>query len=464
MTMRDTCSSHPRGPLLGEHGRERDATQARLVDTQQLLLVEGGRIDVGRDGSTWCLLSDDLTLSEFDLGADGPSGGRQLLRFGSRADLDAYVSQQSWAEWLPRTARLVAATGEPGLSRPKPTSLEFDLFAGMTDSHAHLSIARGTATYQWSSSESSAVEIAVSPGPDEFARLAYELKAAGVGRWQPYGRQALDGLEWSIKIADPLRVEAEGHNAYPPDGGPNPSPEFLRVRLAIDRLLGREVWPGWRIEDALAAVRDPAQRLEERLLAAARMWAGELEVTSTDPDSLRESHMEAGLRECLNELGDCQTQQAPGLANWSPGNVDLVLEEADARGWVELKWCKTAETFGNTLWDAAKCAAAFREGVATQAWLLVGAPTSIWEAPPGEAVVTGVSWHAGSSLVDDFPTWWALWQRENTRTFPRRLPTPVVTLPAGRVRIHSPQGRPWELRLVRVHAPGDESYVPLPGA
>ncbi len=48
---------------------------------------------------------------------------------------------------------------------------------------------------------------------------------------------------------------------------------------------------------------------------------------------------------------------------------------------------------------------------------------------------------------------------ENPTTYPRKLPTPVMTAPVGRVRHFGSPGSAWELRLIRAESPGDETYA-----
>jgi len=69
-----------------------------------------------------------------------------------------------------------------------------------------------------------------------------------------------------------------------------------------------------------------------------------------------------------------------------------------------------------------------------------------------------VSAHLGASLVEDYPSWWSAWCEENPHTFPLRLPTPVLTVPVGQVRVVGSNGDEWTVKVARVEAPGGESY------
>ena len=174
---------------------------------------------------------------------------------------------------------------------------------------------------------------------------------------------------------------------------------------------------------------------------------------------MKERDFQKGLLSHLSALVACASEGRPGLTDWDPGAVDVVLEPAGRSTWVELKWCQRRETFGNCLWDAAKIAAGVREGRAERGYLLVGAPVAVWEKPGPHASVTGVSCHPGASLVEDHASWWRYWCRENLKTYPTRLPTPVMTAPVGRVRHFGDPAFGWEIQLIRTEAPGAESYV-----
>jgi len=44
-------------------------------------------------------------------------------------------------------------------------------------------------------------------------------------------------------------------------------------------------------------------------------------------------------------------------------------------------------------------------------------------------------------------------------TYPLELPTPIITVPVGEVRLTAPSG-PWLVKVARVEAPGTDSYAP----
>lgn len=98
-------------------------------------------------------------------------------------------------------------------------------------------------------------------------------------------------------------------------------------------------------------------------------------------------------------------------------------------------------------------------GSAKYGYLLAGAPASTWARANRPSRLFGVSNHLGQSLVDDYPSWWGHWAQRNPGTYPLELPTPVVTVPVGEVRLTAPSG-PWLVKLARVEAPGTGSYTP----
>jgi hypothetical protein len=300
--------------------------------------------------------------------------------------------------------------------------------------------------------------------PDEAARFLAELRLLGAPSWRQYEARAVDGLLWSLTASGAISINAGGANAYPPDGDRETS-TFDRLLLAVERLLGRELWPSKPVQPP--PISDERDCIEHAVLAACRSWASANDPTASNPEGATEIRFEKALLPHLKKIieaddqGSVFKQGEPSLDYWKPGKVDVVIEWARCRAWVELKWCKQKGTFGNCLWDAAKVSAALRQGRTRFGYLLVAAPVSIWAgALPLEARVTKVSCHRGASLVEDYPYWWGGWCEENRNTYPSELPTPVMTAPVGRVRYFGPPDSPWELRLIRVEAPGDETYAP----
>jgi len=277
-----------------------------------------------------------------------------------------------------------------------------------------------------------------------------------------------NGLMWSMSYQPGgRRIAAGGSNAYPPDGdGADPTAEFVRLLLAVERLLGRRLWGGFDVRGALDAIPDERDRVEHLLLYAARAWADDFEADGGDPAALTEGKFERALLPYVQQLTAARRQvDVNGRMphGWPQvGKLDLELTAPNPSIWIELKWAKAANTLHNCLWDAGKVAQAQREQTARHGYLLAGAPVGQWQSRRAPASLFDVSCHQGRSLVDDYFSWWEAWFTESQKTYPHRLPTPIVTVPVGRVRCEPPSGEPWLIKLARVEAPGDRVYTPAP--
>lgn len=446
-------------PVWEEHGPEAAATVGRWTDERYVVGGEGGSVTEGRDGDTYCLHIDSATA--VDLFAEDDADERdwrrasRVLRFASAEDRETYVSVR-WGEpeALQRPAHSVAASQEPEIS------LDLNLYAGQTNTQIDFSLkGKERLTYSAESIDLPRAELQTTARSDEVERFVAELRLLGASSWRQFEARAVDGLLWTLTATGGLSVNAGGANAYPPHGEGRPTPTFGRLLLAAERLLGRELWLSAR-PSVLETIPDPRDRVEHLILAACRSWSAGWDRETGDPAALTERKFQKALHRHLLELTQTDSEARPSLADWDPGNVDFVLEPERVPTWLELKWCKRPSTFGQCLWDAAKVAAAVRQGRARHGYLLVGAPAAVWEGRlPLEARVTGVSAHPGTSLVDDYPSWWGWWCEETRTTYPRQLPTPVMTTPVGRVRHFGLPGSPWELRLIRAEAPGGETYA-----
>lgn len=448
-------------PAWEETGPEAAATLGRLTDPRRVLTGEGGTVTAGSDRDTSCLLIESGTaldlIGDEDLDERERRSALRLLRFASDEARAAYVAD--------RWRVLDTAASEPPSPAPRQaTIVELGLYAGLSNTRVELSL--GGDRGGWSvglrteSEELPQIEIVDRAGDDEVERFLEELRVLEAPSWQQYRAQAMDGLLWHLTARGGITIDAGGANAFPPRGeGPRATPTFERLLLAAERMLGRHLWIPRGERARLEAVPDRRDRVEQLILSACRSWVEELRQGGGDPGKLQERHFHRGLVPHLRELADCATEGRPMLADWDPGAVDLVLEPEGRPTWVELKWCRHRETFGNCLWDTAKLAAGVREGRAQHGYLLVGAPVALWEQPGPHSSVIGVSCHPGASLVEDHSSWWRFWCRENRRTYPRRLPAPVMTAPVGRARHFGRPRSPWEIRLIRAEAPGADTYV-----
>ena len=200
-----------------------------------------------------------------------------------------------------------------------------------------------------------------------------------------------------------------------------------------------------------------------QILDASGSWLKELAASGVFCADLKESDFQVALFERMGEasgvrreLGIQRKGGRPGaIPGWDPGAVDLVAESDDGPVWIELKWAKSFGTLFNCLWDAAKLAGAVRSGAACAGYLAAGAPVVEWEKDhPYRDLFTFHSWEDGSIATGRHGKSWQGWLDENPATFPTELVDPIQILPTGYVRGGSDD---WEVRVVRVTAPGSES-------
>lgn len=179
--------------------------------------------------------------------------------------------------------------------------------------------------------------------------------------------------------------------------------------------------------------------------------------------ALIESQFEKGLLPHLQALTSARRQVNINdlMVGWPRvGRLDIELSGPSRPTWLELKWTKGANELHNCLWDAGKIAQALREAKAHYGFLVAGAPIREWSRGNLASRLFEVSNHQGHSLIADYPSWWSFWASENANTYPLELPTPVITVPVGRVRLPGLGGDPWMVRVARVEAPGDDHYAP----
>lgn len=457
--------------FIHEQGPEAAATRARLTDCRWVLQGEGGGVWVGRDGETFCLCSDGGTaldlLDDDDVSEADWRAASTVRRFVSSQAMESVVAVET--EEIVRRRGWAVRDPELEGNSASPMRFEFELFAGLSDSRAKV-VAGDEGEGGPAASYEAAVEgrpekrVDVDLEADEWARFQAELLLLKVRDWRRYVARAVDGLSWSVQLDWLLRTEAGGANAYPPDGsGPDVTPEFVRLLLVMGRLLGFDAWPGFDPLDALAAIPDERDRVEHLLLAAIRAWAAGTDGARSDPGALTEPKFEVELFPHLQRLIGARRQVDINevMAGWPRvGRLDIELAGSRAPIWVELKWAKRADTLHNCLWDAAKLAQALREGKAQYGYLVAGAPVTEWQRANPPSRLFGVSNHQADSLVGDYPKWWPFWADENANTYPLELPSPVITVPVGRVRVAGPDGHTWLIRVARVEAPGNHHYEP----
>lgn len=467
-----TDSAMARWALI-ERGPEAEATRARLRDEIRLYQGEGVDVTAGRDGPTYCIYSDtgtllDLLGDEPELAEGSPEislrGGSVIQRFSTEAEQAAALSNARWQEDVRRRGWTI--TSDDVSQAHLDGDFRFELDAGLSATRmaVHARSSDGNAIVELFFATEAEPErcYTTEPGIDEWARFAAELRLLGIQQWGRYLAKAVDGLSWSLHYESLLSATvAGGANAYPPGGdGPDPTPQFVRLLLAMERLCGRMVWPVFDARHSLDHIPDDRDRIEHLLLSATRAWAHALESDQRDPSSIDEKGLEKGLLQHIQALDPRVDSQSPlrgGMADWpNVGPVDLRLARPGGDIWVELKWPKNRPNeLHNCVFDAAKLAHAKRQGILRNGYLLAGMPTDGWTKAAASRLFE-VSAHLESTLIGDYRQWWndPGWQR----VYPDRLPKPVITVPVGRVAFNAPSGAPWEVRIARVEAPGKATY------
>jgi hypothetical protein len=461
--------------VMFEQGPEAAAALARMTEREIVFRGEGGHVEVGTDGPTFCVALRTGTLLSMLGDEDVSEADRRrslsVRRFVTRAERDAYIDAQPWRDSASGRRRLVR-TPEP-TPRHSPSRFELSLYAGLSNSDVRAVVEndgqRQFAVCTIQIAERPPIGADVTLSSSEWARFDEELRLLAISDWHEYGTNALDGLMWSLVCDGARKTAAGGCNAYPPDGTIEITPQFTRCLLATERVFGRELWPGFPIAEALRDIPDDRDRVEHAILSATRTWAADQQVAGVDPRRLNENDVERALTPYLDALVPARKQRhIKGLLNDWPGvgRLDIEIDSPTAPAWLELKWAKSASTLHNCLWDAAKLAVAQREGRASHGYLLAGAPDLAWNDARGPTHLFHISAHHGASLVDEHLTWWKGWFDENANSYPLRLPTPIVTVPVGRVFMRGSDnavaGEAWTLRLARVHAPGQDAFLPQP--
>ena len=455
---------------LTEDGPAAAATRARLRDARLAYRGEGGSITIGEDGPTFCAVRSSGTmldlLDEDDVSELDRRRSLSVKRFATDEARRDWLAAQPWQR--DPAVRDVAETPPRIEGRAAGSRFSLRMYAGLSNSEvvidAQVSPDGVRASCAIQLRDRPPIRFEVARGHDEWARFTEELRLLGAHDWPDFGTQAMDGLIWSAQHDLGVRpVRTGGANAYPPDGsGPEATPQFVRFLLAVERLVGRTLWPGFDLRGALGAIPDPRDRHEHALLAAVRAWGDAFEVGGGDPAGLTEPKFEKELLPHIQQLtsASCQVDVNGLMPDWPRvGRLDLQLTPLDPPTWVELKWAKSASTLHNCLWDAGKLASAIRADAAKYGYLLAGAPAAVWRNGRGPTPLLDVSNHLGPSLVANYQPWWDGWCKENPKTYPWRIPTPVLTVPTGDVRLVGPSGSEWLVRLARVESPGSESFA-----
>ena len=146
------------------------------------------------------------------------------------------------------------------------------------------------------------------------------------------------------------------------------------------------------------------------------------------------------------------------LAEWPRiGDVDALIGQQEAAPvFVELKCGSTPDALCACAWDLAKLALALRTARASEAYLVAGAPSDLWEAGMRGAEFFSERREHAENLNERFGDWWEKWERLGD-PLPLRVPAATDTVPAGRADF-AVGDTPWSLRLSRVIVPTSDWY------
>lgn len=138
------------------------------------------------------------------------------------------------------------------------------------------------------------------------------------------------------------------------------------------------------------------------------------------------------------------------------GGVDVVFRwSTRAPTFLELKCGSGKAALRPCVWDAVKLATAVLGGNASSAYMLAGAPASVWSAGcAGAEFFASAEWRTTSPEVRDrFRADWAFWESEKTPHIPGRVPAAFRTVALNSVPL-AIGGVAWQLHLARVDADG----------
>ena len=146
------------------------------------------------------------------------------------------------------------------------------------------------------------------------------------------------------------------------------------------------------------------------------------------------------------------------------GGVDVVFRwSTRAPTFLELKCGSGTAALRPCVWDAVKLATAVLGGNASSAYMLAGAPASVWSAKcAGAELFDSGRWETtGPDIRERFRRDWTFWESERTPHVPGRVPTAFRTIARGSMQL-AIGGVPWQLRLARIEVLGDH-WTDWPG-
>ena len=151
-----------------------------------------------------------------------------------------------------------------------------------------------------------------------------------------------------------------------------------------------------------------------------------------------------------------------GNPNKKLGGVDIIVEdEHGRRSLAELKWCQKDdfETFAWVVFDVFKMALGASSPGARAGYVVVGAPTTVWQAQTVSGRLLSDGSHESAALITRYDGQDALFSDEVA--WPSSVPTTIETVVVADTPVTTPHGL-WKLQAIRV-APGDGAWIACEG-
>ncbi|MCB0829147.1 MAG: hypothetical protein KDB62_10105, partial [Solirubrobacterales bacterium] len=175
------------------------------------------------------------------------------------------------------------------------------------------------------------------------------------------------------------------------------------------------------------------------ILACLEDWMKDVRVESAAFGAMDEKAFQVALGEQLAKSRDVVVEKylknrgdgRPVLPGWAPGGLDLEVSGTDGPSWLELKWVKGYGDLYRCVWDLAKLATAVRYGIATEGFLVAGAPVAEWDKDHPYKELFRFSSHTGRSLFLGYEKDWREWYDERKSTYPTVIPSQISTVPVG---------------------------------
>jgi len=209
----------------------------------------------------------------------------------------------------------------------------------------------------------------------------------------------------------------------------------------------------WVLEDSLART---AQRLAQT--------AKNLDLTHVNERDHLAKCFRATLDESATQHGFRLARQGERRCDFPDhfprvGNVDEILVGSVSKPtWVELKCGSDPKwALSDCGWDAIKCALGLTLNVADAAYLVGGAPASVWESGVlGTELFAGGMWET-SRLRTEYAAMFEAYEKRSDPT-PRLIPASFATSAVGQPAPFRIGGISWELRLASVDSRLDADW------